>query len=92
MPDNSHSTGIDAAVLPLFATIQRWIEISGIGRRATYDLLAVGKLRAVKRGRSTLMDVPFGIAYLRSLPEAKIRLSPQASRRLNARAADPSQS
>ena len=64
-----------AAPLPVFTTINRWGEITGMSRRVTYEELAAGNLRAVKRGASTLIDVPHGIAWLRSLPPAKIRPS-----------------
>lgn len=59
--------------LPAFALIERWCEISGMSRRVTYEELGKGHLRAVKRGASTLVDVQHGIAWLRSLPLAKIR-------------------
>jgi hypothetical protein len=67
--------------VPYFATIARWCELSGMGRRATYDALARGELQARKRGRSTLIDVRAGLEWLRSLPTAQIRMSPQVSRR-----------
>jgi len=67
--------------VPYFATIARWCEISGMGRRATYDALARGELQARKRGRSTLIDVRAGLEWLRSLPPARIRMSPQVARR-----------
>ena len=59
--------------LPAFALIERWCEISGMSRRVTYEELGRGNLKAVKRGASTLIDVQHGLAWLRSLPPAKIR-------------------
>jgi hypothetical protein len=67
--------GAAVAVRPAFATIDDWLIISGMGRRATYDELGNGNLRAVKRGSRTLVDVEHGLAWLRSLPPAKIRPS-----------------
>jgi hypothetical protein len=61
-----------AVVTPQYATIADWITISGIRRTATYELLGAGHLRAVKRGKQTLIDVPHGLAYLASLPVALI--------------------
>jgi hypothetical protein len=55
-----------------FATIRTWEEISGMGRSKTYEELGKGNLRAVKSGRSTLIDVDHGLEYLRSCPRAKI--------------------
>lgn len=39
----------------------------------TYDLLAIGLLRAKKLGGCTLIDVKHGIHYLHSLPDYRTR-------------------
>lgn len=62
-----------ATVRPAFTTIDGWEAISGMGRRSIYDELGRGNLRAIKRGSRTLIDVEHGLAWLRSLPPAKIR-------------------
>lgn len=67
------SPALAAAIRPAFATIEDWLVISGMGRRATYDDIGAGHLKAVKRGTRTLIDVEAGLAYLRSLPPAKIK-------------------
>jgi hypothetical protein len=36
-------------------------------------MLAAKQLRAVKNGRSLLIDIPHGLKFLRSLPQAQIR-------------------
>lgn len=59
---------------PEFAQIERWCEISGMGRTATYQALAAEYLRGRKVGRRVLIDVPAGLAWLRSLPAAKVTL------------------
>jgi hypothetical protein len=41
-------------------------------RTATYEAIGRGDLRAVKLNGRTLIDVEHGLAYLASLPEAKI--------------------
>lgn len=71
------TTTKDAAAVssarPAFATIESWMALTGMGRRATYDALGLGQIRAIKRGVRTLIDVDHGLAWLRSLPPAKIR-------------------
>lgn len=66
---------------PHFATIAQWRVISGMGRSATYDALSRGDLKAIKMGRRTLIDVRYGLRFLRSRAPAKIKLKrapPQA--------------
>jgi hypothetical protein len=58
---------------PKYGPISRWTEESGVQRRATYDLIASGALRAIKRGKSTLVDFDHGFSYLDSLPQAAIK-------------------
>jgi hypothetical protein len=60
-------------VSPQFTRIPAWCRISGMSRSATYVELGRGNLRAVKCGNATLIDVPHGLAWLRSLPPAQIR-------------------
>jgi hypothetical protein len=62
---------------PAFATIDSWCAISGLGRRVTYDELGRGNLKAIKVGARTLIDVPHGLAWLRSRPAAVIRAPKQ---------------
>jgi hypothetical protein len=71
------------ALRPAFTTIDGWQALSGMGRRSTYDELGKGNLRAVKRGSRTLIDVEAGLAWLRSLPPAKIR-APRPAKRAEA--------
>lgn len=59
--------------LPKFAAIPQWCAISGMSRTVTYNELGRGNLRAVKVGDRTLIDVDWGLAWLRSLPPARIR-------------------
>jgi hypothetical protein len=58
---------------PVFCTIDRWGELSGMSRRATYEAIARGDLIAIKRGSQTLIDCDHGFAWLRSLPRAQIK-------------------
>jgi hypothetical protein len=73
-----NAAATQAPLRPAFCTIDEWKRLTGLGRRATYDLLGLGHLRAIKRGSRTLIDVDHGLAYLRSLPAAKIRAPKRA--------------
>lgn len=59
---------------PVFATVQVWCAISGMGKTTTYQALAAGRLRAKKLGRRILIDVEHGLSFVRSLPSADIKL------------------
>jgi len=59
--------------LPAFATLERWIELSGVSRSTTYELLGSGDLIARKLGKRVLIDVQHGLKFLNSLPKAEIR-------------------
>lgn len=58
---------------PKFATIENWTALSGLGRTKSYHLISQGKLRAIKAGKRTLIDVDAGLAWLNSQPAADIR-------------------
>jgi hypothetical protein len=62
-----------AANRPAYCSIDNWLNMSGMGRRSTYDELGRGNLRAIKIGSKTLIDVEFGMKWLRSRPAAVIR-------------------
>jgi hypothetical protein len=57
--------------MPAFATVPTWCALSGQTRTKAYEALAAGYLKAVKNGRTTLVDVPAGLDWLRSLPPAE---------------------
>lgn len=59
--------------LPAFAPIPEWCRLSGMSRTGTYLALARGDLSARKLGTRVLIDVPFGLSWLRSLPAAQFR-------------------
>lgn len=46
-----------------------------MGRTRTYEEAGKGNLRIIKVGGRSLVDVPHGLAWLDSLPEAKISSS-----------------
>ena len=60
-------------ILPPYANIRGWCQLTGLTETRTYDLLSIGLLRAKKLGGSTLIDVQHGLEYLRSLPDYQPR-------------------
>jgi hypothetical protein len=60
------------SITPRYASITSWGLLSGQGRSATYEALGQGHLRAIKLGSRTLIDVEHGLAWLASMPAAKI--------------------
>ena len=64
-----------ASSKPRFVSIETWCTIAGISRRQTYDRIAEGKLRAVKDGTKTLIDMESGERYLAARPEARVTRS-----------------
>jgi|tagenome__1003787_1003787.scaffolds.fasta_scaffold20938858_3 hypothetical protein len=63
----------ETTTTPLFASISRWCHLSGMGRTRTYEEAGAGNLRIIKVGGRSLVDVPHGLAWMRSLPTARIR-------------------
>ena len=55
-----------------WATVANWCAISGFGQTRTYELIALGILRAKKAGRRTLVHVPSGLDFIESLPDANL--------------------
>lgn len=64
---------IQDAPAAAFAPLAGWMQISGMNRSAVYSALGRGHLKAIKLGRRVLIDVPAGLAWLRSLPPPEIR-------------------
>jgi hypothetical protein len=58
---------------PKFAPLPQWCAISGMSRTGSYNALGRGDLKAIKVGSRTLIDVDAGLAWLRSLPPARVR-------------------
>ena len=63
---------MSTTVTPRFGPISVWTATSGMSRTGTYEALGDGRLRAVKLNSKTLVDFEHGLAYLASLPAAKI--------------------
>ena len=62
-------------IVPSYANVRGWCQLSGMTETRTYDLLAIGLLRAKKLGGSTLIDVTHGLQYLKSLPDYPTHLT-----------------
>jgi hypothetical protein len=69
-PSLSELLATAAALSPIGATIPAAQQLTGNSRSGIYRLLAMGKLRAVKRGTRTLILWDSLGAYLTSLPAA----------------------
>jgi hypothetical protein len=63
-----------------FAPLAGWMAISGMNRSACYSALGRGDLKAVKLGRRVLINVPAGLAWLKSLPAPDIRPASHVAR------------
>lgn len=65
--------GAPGGVTPKYGSIDTWCALTGMGRRATYDALGHGHLKAVKAGSRTLINIEKGLIWLESLPAAQIK-------------------
>jgi excisionase family DNA binding protein len=65
---------------PQFVTVREAMRMVPTGHSKFYELLAEGKMRAVKHGRRTLIEVASIRRYLEALPSAKFA-RPRDSRR-----------
>ena len=74
MPTNHDVDTLDRVPIQ-FGSPAVWGRISGMSLSETYRRLASGDLRAKKVGRATRIDIQHGLAWLRSQPDAEIRLS-----------------
>jgi hypothetical protein len=59
--------------IPFYASIETWMQLSGMSRRTTYEELGNGNLKAKKHGAALRIDVRHGLEFMRSLPDAKIK-------------------
>jgi hypothetical protein len=58
---------------PEFASLDQWEELTDMRKRTSYEHIGLGNLRAFKVGSKTVIDVPHGLAFMRSLPAAVIK-------------------
>jgi hypothetical protein len=66
---------------PVFVPINRAVEDFGQCRRTIYELIALGEVKAVKAGRSTLVDYQSLKDYYGSRPRALFKPDARARRR-----------
>ncbi len=62
------------------APLAKAIAVSGISRSQMYRELAAGRIRALKSGRSLLIDMDSLRAHIASLPAASFRAPTQAGK------------
>ena len=63
---------MQSSAQPLYAPIPRACEISGLGRSTIYKLSGEGKIRLVKAGNRTLVDLEHLSKWMATLPLANI--------------------
>lgn len=63
-----HTLDDDASIEPLYATIRATSKLTSFSDVTIYRMIADHKLRAVKAGRKTLVEVASIHEYLRALP------------------------
>lgn len=81
MPTNLHPQ-----TPPRYGRIPQVTRAYGINRTRVYELIATGRISAIKDGRSTLIELASVDAYLASLPPANIRLPKTMARQAAAAA------
>jgi len=59
-------------ITPKYAPMPEWCDISGMRRTATYEALGRGDLKGIKVGKRLLIDVEGGLAWLATLPAARV--------------------
>jgi hypothetical protein len=76
---------VDVTEWPAFATLERWIELSGVSRSRCYELLSSGDLVGRKLNSRVLIDVHAGLAFLDSLPRPCINSDSRIHRKPRSR-------
>ena len=71
-PANLTASTATLALWPAFASIPEASELSGVSRSTFYREAGAGRIRLVKLGRSTLVDMGSLRAFMDSLPSARI--------------------
>jgi hypothetical protein len=66
----------DSVSAAITAPIRRACAISGLSRSSLYRAAAAGRIRLLKHGRSSLVDMASLRAFIAGLPEAVIRQTP----------------
>ena len=67
---------------PVLVPLNQAATMIGQHRRTIYSLIAAGRIKAVKSGRSTLVVYDSIKQYIASLPPARIKLDARAKRHL----------
>ena len=65
---------------PKFQTIKQFRADRGVGHTLTYQLIGAGKIKAIKLGAKTLIDVESADAFFLSLPVWTAKRSPKKAK------------
>lgn len=68
---------------PVLAPIPQALKIGGFGRSTLYGLLGSGRIKAVKVGARTLIDLQSLHTFLEALPPAPIGKKAPRSKKIN---------
>lgn len=55
-----------------YVSVRDWCRITGLGKTTTYAMMADHRIRAIKIGSRTLIDLPFGLGHLASMPAVQL--------------------
>jgi len=75
------NVGLDLPGIPsiMTAPIRQACLLSGLSRSSLYRAAAAGRIRLLKHGRSSLVDMASLRAFIAGLPEAVIRQTPASA-------------
>lgn len=71
--------------IKLVHSIAEACEVTNTGRTALYDAINSGELRAVKRGRRTMILHEDLVRWVQSLPQLEVKMAPPADRQTKTR-------
>lgn len=61
------------SITPLYTPAGKFTQLTGVSRAQIYRHLKAGEFRAIKNGRTTLIDFPHAMEFLNSRPAVTLR-------------------